>query len=243
MAGLLVSVRSVEEARAAWRGGATVIDVKEPDRGPLGRAEADVWREVRLALPPEVPVSVALGELAELNPEGLPAVFEAIPGLSYRKLGLAGAGPGWETRWDALRRSLGDGPAWVAVAYADWAEADAPHPDAVLDAALAARCAGILVDTWKKSRPAPLDASWASWIDRARRGGLLVALAGGLDEAAIRRLAPLRPDLFAVRGAACGRGDRRGTIDPSRVVRLAQAAGVSGKSAETEPISLRVLSP
>ena len=46
MAGLLVSVRSAEEARAALAGGATVIDIKEPDRGPLGRAEPEVWQQV-----------------------------------------------------------------------------------------------------------------------------------------------------------------------------------------------------
>ena len=38
MSGLLVSVRNVEEALAALEGGASLIDVKEPSRGPLGRA-------------------------------------------------------------------------------------------------------------------------------------------------------------------------------------------------------------
>ena len=39
MTRLLVSVRSAAEAEAALLGGADVIDVKEPDRGPLGRAD------------------------------------------------------------------------------------------------------------------------------------------------------------------------------------------------------------
>ncbi|GIS63269.1 MAG: hypothetical protein CM1200mP2_54940 [Planctomycetaceae bacterium] len=36
--GLLVSVRSGQEARAAIEGGCAVLDVKEPAHGPLGMA-------------------------------------------------------------------------------------------------------------------------------------------------------------------------------------------------------------
>jgi uncharacterized protein (UPF0264 family) len=225
VAGLLVSVRSADEARAALAGGATVIDVKEPSRGALGRADADLWSAVRSAVPADVPVSVALGELSEWSEPGGPKSIPAsrFAGLAYRKLGLAGAGPDWAESWARLRRVLGPGPAWVAVAYADWSAAGAPTPDAVLDAALIMpECAGILVDTWDKSRPSPLDGSWAPWCTRARQGDRFVALAGGLDEQAIARLAPLRPDLFAVRGAACTHGDRRAVIDTDRVARLVE---------------------
>ena len=61
-------------------------------------------------------------------------------------------------------------------------------------------------------------------VRRARDAGRLVALAGGLDLAAIARLAPLRPDLFAVRGAACIGSDRRATVDPDRVADLVRLA-------------------
>ena len=40
--GLLVSVRSADEADAALAGGADLIDCKEPARGPLGVAEPEV---------------------------------------------------------------------------------------------------------------------------------------------------------------------------------------------------------
>lgn len=220
MAGLLVSVRSAEEARAALAGGATVIDVKEPSRGPLGRADVATWRAVREALPGGVALSVALGELAEATTEDQVGGKD-FEGLCYRKLGLAGAGPHWGERWSTLRRAWGPGPAWIAVAYADWRKAAAPPPEVVLDAARDASCAGVLVDTWDKGQPSPLDGSWVPWVDRARRLGLQVALAGGLDELAIRRVAFLRPDLIAVRGAACERGNRLGPIDPGRVAHLA----------------------
>jgi uncharacterized protein (UPF0264 family) len=223
MAGLLVSVRSAEEARAAVEGGASVVDVKEPDRGPLGRASATTWRQVREVVPETIPVSVALGELCDWS-----GLSEPLAGISFRKIGLAGGVVNWRSRWAEVRRLEGAGPRWVAVAYADWRVAGAPDPAAVLDAAIEADdCSGVLVDTWDKSSASPLDATpqWSAWVDRAQRSGRSVALAGGLDLGAIARLAPLEPDLFAVRGAACDGSDRRGFIRADRVAELARAAG------------------
>ena len=48
--GLLVSVRSVAEAQEAVAGGAAIIDVKEPSRGPLGRADAGVTAAIAEAV-------------------------------------------------------------------------------------------------------------------------------------------------------------------------------------------------
>jgi uncharacterized protein (UPF0264 family) len=216
LAGLLVSVRSAEEALVAFEGGAAVVDVKDPSRGALGRASRDIWHAVRAAIPNEVPVSVALGELAEWEE------MDDIPGLTYRKLGLAGAGPDWADRWASIR-AASPGPPWVAVAYADWQTARAPRPEEILDIASGVpECIGLLVDTWDKSRHGGVDLSWSPLVTRAQESGRLVALAGRLDEASIRRLAPLRPDLFAVRGAACLGGDRMAPIDRERVATLSR---------------------
>jgi uncharacterized protein (UPF0264 family) len=221
MPGLLVSVRSREEALAAWAGGADVIDVKEPDRGPLGRADAAVWRAVRASLPAGVPVSVALGELPD---GGIPRQVDDYAGIAFRKLGLARAGPDWRRRWAGILATHAEGPPWVAVAYADWSRAEAPDPESVLGAARFFGCAGLLIDTWDKTRPSPLAPRepWVSLVREARGAGLLVALAGRLDRYAIDRLAGLEPDLFAVRGAACRGRDRRGAIDRQRVADLSR---------------------
>jgi (5-formylfuran-3-yl)methyl phosphate synthase len=231
MPGLLVSVRSASEARAALAGGADIIDVKEPGRGPLGMADPEVWHAVRRAVPKPVPVSVALGELADWDGRN-PSRLSRIDGVAFRKLGLAGEARGpaaaWQQRFSTLQRAWGEGPAWVAVAYADWEHAEAPHPDAVLAFALRGACAGVLVDSHEKKSPSTLGPHWKSWIARARRGGLLVALAGGLDAAAIARLVGLAPDWFAVRGAACGGGDRGASVEPERVEALARAVRAQG---------------
>jgi uncharacterized protein (UPF0264 family) len=212
----------VDEAMDALAGGASIIDVKEPARGPLGRADADVWRSIRERMPAGISLSVALGELPEWTDRPDPAP-ECFDGISYRKLGLAGVGTAWRAEWAQLRLRWNEGPAWVAVVYSDWQEAGAPRPIDVLEEALAVDgCTGVLIDTWDKSRPSAVDHSWIPWLERIRQGGLTIALAGGLDESRIERLAPLDPDWIAVRGAACREGKRGGAIDPVRVARLAR---------------------
>lgn len=232
MAGLLVSVRSAAEARDAFAGGASVIDVKEPIRGALGRADPDVWNSVRAAIPASTAISVALGEIAEWDGCDVALDWD---GIRYRKLGLAGSGETWRRRWQVLEGRLGSGPDWIAVAYLDWEAASAPAPDAVLDFAISSGCAGVLFDTSLKGTRPRLDPHLMSdRLARARENGLLTALAGGLDETLIRALAPLQPDLFAVRGAACLGGDRNASIDPRRVQVLVRAAR-SGPDASQGP--------
>jgi uncharacterized protein (UPF0264 family) len=226
--GLLVSVRSAVEARAALEGGATIIDIKEPANGPLGRADASIWTDVRRVVPREIPVSVALGELDDLDVDILSG--HDWSGISYRKIGLAGAGLDWAARWEKVRGRL-PGPPWVAVAYADWPMAHAPEPGEVVSVALKVPdCVGLLVDTWDKSRRTPLDESWSSIVARVQVAGKLVVLAGGLDRAAIESLARLRPDYFAVRGAACFGGDRLAAIDPARVAALARLVSIEPRA-------------
>jgi len=233
VAKLLVSVRSGIEALAALAGGAAIIDVKEPLHGSLGRAPFAVWRQVREVVPGPIPVSVALGELNDWSvaqPVEVPR--GAWTGMAFRKLGLSGASADWIDRWRSLGRHLSNfassGPAWVAVIYVDWQAARAPDPDAIIRALGAIdECRGVLFDTWDKSRCSGIDLTWEPHVERVRDSGRFVALAGSLDAEAIGRLARLRPDIFAVRGAACRGGDRLAAIDPERVARLSHAANLS----------------
>jgi uncharacterized protein (UPF0264 family) len=226
---LLVSVRNAEEAREAVLGGAKAIDVKEPARGPLGAADPSAWRAVRACVPRGRLVSVALGELVD-DPAGLDPTPE-LAGVLVRKIGFAGmAGDRlWADRWARARERDPLGPAWAAVVYADWASAAAPEPDAILDAAIEARCVAVVVDSWDKSRPSLLTPTspWVERIARAREAAMMVALAGGLGPDDFERLAPLAPHFFAVRGAACRDGRRLGPVDRRRVAALARAAALA----------------
>ncbi len=236
--GLLVSVRSVEEARTVLDAGpVAVIDVKEPDRGPLGASDPEVWVAVRQAVPKAIPVSLALGELAEMDDyevvrAKIAAYVERTGASPFLKVGLAGSAddPDWPERWRRLRepcsgsrKSLSIETRWVAAIYADWHATDAPEPERIVEASQTApRCAGLLVDTGLKDQISPLDESWGTWLSRVRcETGMFVAVAGGLDRDRIEHLAHrLTPDLWAVRGAACRNGDRRAPICRERVESL-----------------------
>ncbi|MDX2036815.1 MAG: (5-formylfuran-3-yl)methyl phosphate synthase [Isosphaeraceae bacterium] len=225
MTRLLVSVRSPAEAREAIAGGADLIDIKEPDRGPLGRADRDVWTAVLAEVAGVRPVSVALGEAIDLDP-----IETRVPaGIAYRKLGLAGTGRDGLALRDRLREGAGSTP-WIDVVYTDLAADSAPSLERIVAAALASpETAGVLFDTFDKSRPTSLDLGIEPVVRRIRESGRIVALAGGLDAATIERLAPLRPDYFAVRTAVC-RGGRTGRVDRELTAGIARLIAESSAS-------------
>jgi uncharacterized protein (UPF0264 family) len=226
MTELLVSVRSVEEAEAALIGGAGLIDVKEPSRGSLGRADEDTIAAVVRAVNGRWPVSAALGELRETS-EAL-----SVCGLSYVKWGLAGCGslPDWRT--DLLRAAAPLGCRRVAVAYADWRRASAPPPEQVAAFATEHGCGAFLLDTWRKDGTTLLD--WlpvediVSLARGCRRGDVAVALAGSLSSHEFDLLHVAEPTWFAVRGAACRSGQREQMICAERVRQLAQSLRAGG---------------
>ena len=210
---LLVSVRSAEEAQAALAGGADLIDVKEPANGPLGAAHSSVIRRVVAVVGKRVPVSAALGEWWEWDGRHVP------PGLAYAKWGLA--------RWARVRpgalqeiRLMDCATYPVLVGYADHVRVGGPDLDWLVSAAGVYKFPAFLLDTAVKDGTSLLDwvkpAALAALRFRLADIGVRLALAGSLTEASIRRLAPLEPDWFAVRGAAC-EGGRLGRVSAHRV--------------------------
>jgi uncharacterized protein (UPF0264 family) len=216
MASLLVSVRSELEAEFALAGGAALIDVKEPAHGSLGRAPEQTLTAVLRSVAGRRPVSAALGELAEATEDYWPL---AGAGVAYVKWGLSG----YQERKRDWRRDLAaaakhleqhlPGCRLVAVAYADWQRARAPHPTEVCHFAREHRVGAFLLDTWQKDGTTLLD--WLSLgqvsalRQFSRAAGVPIALAGSLGVSDILRLLSVRPDWFAVRGAVC-EGNRRG---------------------------------
>lgn len=227
---LLVSVRSAAEVAAALSGGADIVDAKEPARGSLGTVSGPVLREISRSVPPAVPLSIALGEIAD--EAGFEAAMAVLGGLSarssriYIKIGLSAAGDGAEAMLGAAVARAARSPlrpAVVAVAYGDHIAARAPAPGAVTRMAISAGADGVLLDTWGKDGrdlfhhlPEPAVREWAA---EARTAGLLVALAGSLSVAGVRAAAELPADIVGVRGAACA-GGREGVVAEHLVARL-----------------------
>ncbi|MEO1495655.1 MAG: (5-formylfuran-3-yl)methyl phosphate synthase [Planctomycetota bacterium] len=225
-----MSVRNADEVEAAIAGGAAIIDVKEPGRGPMGAATPDTISTVIEAVAGRRPVTAAAGELVDADRPLLSQLSE-LP-LSAIKLGLANQSDRWPALWaDRVPESATD--RFVPVAYADHAAARSPRPKTVFQSAAATGCGAIVIDTWQKHPPAPSLVTatgreeLAGLLDEARSNGLVPMLAGRLDEAdltLIRRIAARRdvPAIAGVRGAACD-GGRNGRILRSRVERLVAA--------------------
>jgi len=230
--GLLVSVRDEDEAEAAMAGGAAIVDVKEPSRGPLGAADDGVVGAIGSRVAGRLPWTVAAGELNESGCD------ERIWRLRLEAWSGSGSGPPagvkvgpagvsderWRLDFRRFAAALPAGTHAIAVAYADWERAAAPPPEAIIAAASATPgCRVLLVDTFDKHGPPVFAAAGrmllARWLADARAAGLTTAIAGRISPRSLPLAAGLGADVVAVRGAACPSG-RRGAVCGRRVAEL-----------------------
>jgi len=229
---LLVSVCDAREAQAAVRGGAEIVDAKDPRRGALGPVTPRTLAGIRAAVPAGIPVSAALGDAAAERVVARAARLAAARGAAYVKVGLRDVGDTGHARALAHRAAEGaaeSGAELVLVAYADASRAGSLPPLAVLEIAAAAGARGVLLDTAFKDRGSLFDlleiARVAQWLAAARAtgggagGGLFTALAGSLGEPGLRTALALGADIVGVRGAACD-GGRTGRVSVARVAAL-----------------------
>jgi uncharacterized protein (UPF0264 family) len=205
MTQILISVRSLAEAKLLPLERIGIVDIKEPHRGPLGRADDCVVAEILSEVAGRTKVSAAMGEVCEpaSRPMGLPPI-------SYAKFGLgqSGRGSNWATEWGQRLRELPDATQPVAVIYADWQSAQAPSPMTILEEAKRLGCRAVLVDTYDKSGDSvfshlPID-DLRDIKQFARSSGMKFVLAGGIGSDSDLELAlSLEPDYLGVRGAVC----------------------------------------
>lgn len=228
---LLVSVRSTCEAQAALRGGADIIDFKEPKRGPLGRVENAVIESClsEVEKPPSLLWTAALGELVDLRGSGANLYLPS--GIDYFKVGTTRlrSQPGAKDLFlaiaDTVERVCGQ-PALVPTAYADAVRCSAPDAEVIVDWAIESRAPFLLVDTAVKDGRG----FWHWYTEdrlrilrgRCQQAGIGLVIAGALDEHAMTRLIDLGVDIVAVRGAVCQESNRQATIEEGRVRDFAQ---------------------
>jgi uncharacterized protein (UPF0264 family) len=232
---LLASVADLREAEAAIRGGADVLDLKDPRRGPLGAAPTALLREVvrlRDRIAPGLPVSAALGAAQDPTAAKLAAEAAAL-GCDFLKTSLE------RLPQDALavralqsicRATLGrrvfPGTRLIAAGFADAACARCPDPLRLPAIAAAAGFDGCLLDTASKDGRGlfihlPRE-TVAAFVRACRERGLLCALAGSLGEADLAPAAACGADLIGARGALCD-GGRTGRLVEARVRRFRRA--------------------
>ena len=230
---LLVSVVDADEARTAAAAGADIVDVKNPAEGSLGAPSPAVIAGVRAAVPAELPVSAAIGDMPNLpGTAALAALGAARSGATFVKVGLWGA----STEADAveLLRAVVvgvPGAVVVAAAYADARRV--PHaplsPELLPRVALAAGAGVCLLDTAVKDGRGLLEwlspEALAAFAAEAHAAGLQVALAGALRREDLPVVRDAGADIAGVRSAACRDGLRSGRLDAERVRALIGYAG------------------
>jgi uncharacterized protein (UPF0264 family) len=222
-----VSVRDAGEALAALAG-ATIVDVKEPSRGPLGRPHVSAVVDVLRAVAGRAVVTLACGELADgphiisrYVEDVLNALPEGTPGPVAVKAGPSRLGTmAWREHFHVLVETLPLSVEAVAVAYADSSAAACLTPDELLESAVTCGAQTFLVDTYSKAGSGLFGlverATLRRWVNRAKMHGLQAALAGKLTESDAVAALGLGAALVGVRSAACD-GGRLGRVDPARV--------------------------
>ena len=210
---LLVSVVNPQEVSVAVEGGAHVIDVKNPTEGTFGANFPHLIRAVRALTPTKILVSATIGDLPNLpGTASLAALGATVSGADYVKAGLHQV-----TTQDeaiqilaAIKQAVKDyNPqcAIIAAGYADYKTVGCIDPRQLVNAARETQVEGVLVDIATKHQKTIFDflssADLESIISQAHDGGLIIALAGGLQVHHVNRLRELNCDIMGIRRAAC----------------------------------------
>lgn len=217
---LLVSPRNRAEAMEAVKGGADIIDVKNPDEGSLGANYPWIISEIQGVVPESREVSAALGDFPYLPATAsLAARGAASLGVDYVKIGLYGAknlsqGLGIASSVVKSVRECNAGVKVVVAGYADCELIGSLSPVDVLEASFKAGADVYMLDTALKDGRNLFDHLSCGDLARlagiAHERGLLVAVGGSLGGGDVKDLIDAGIDILGVRGAVCSQGDRMG---------------------------------
>jgi len=230
---VLVSPMSVEEAIESLKGGADIIDVKNPKEGSLGANFPWVISEIKkLAEKEGKLLSATIGDM-DFKPgtASLAALGAAVAGADYIKVGLFGVKTEdqvYEMMSNVVRAVKDYKPEAfvVAAAYADHFRIGSVSPLKIAEPAYRAGCDVIMVDTGIKDGKNLFEfmsfEQLQNFIDSARERGMMCALAGNLSWDHIETLKELKPDVIGVRTMVCENG-RNSKIRSELVAKLVSA--------------------
>ncbi len=241
---LLVSVVNKTEALDSIKGGADILDVKNPKEGSLGANFPRVIKEVREVMPKNLELSATIGDLPNLpGTASLAALGAAVSGVDYVKVGLFGVKTIEEatTLMTEVVRAIKDydsGLKTIASGYADFRTVGCVNPLELPMVAHKAGADGVLVDVKIKNGQSNLfsflaDEELKELVDKAHDHNLLAALAGSLGTTDIPHVHRLGADIIGVRGAVCTKKDRvSGKLEQEKVNAFAEAISNLSKAAK-----------
>lgn len=238
---MLASVTGPAEAEVAIAGGADIVDLKDPSSGSLGALPLARIVETVAAVAGRRKTSAVTGDLP-MHPDAVRSAAAAIAGtgVGFVKVGLV-PGEGQSAVIAGLR-DLAPQARLIAVLFAD----REPDPPRLIQPLAEAGFAGVMLDTADKAGGRLLvhadPAALARFVKAARERGLLVGLAGGLEEPDVPRLLALQPDFLGFRGALCAAHDRRAGIDLAAVRTIRALIPRETAAADPANVDYRLLS-
>lgn len=215
---LLVSIARPSECNAALRGGADILDIKNPSEGSLGANFPWVIAESK-KIANGATISATIGDF-DFRPgtASLAALGAATAGAEYVKVGLKFDGAARAKEFlENVRRAVKSvkGKKVVAAAYADYKRLGTIQPFELLDTASDAGVDVVMVDTGLKDGRTTFefmsDGELADFVSGAKEAGMKTALAGCLGIGHIPRLKKISPDIIGVRSCVCG-GSRNADV-------------------------------
>lgn len=227
---VLISPIDKEEAIIASKGGADIVDVKNPKEGSLGANFPWIIKEIKEAVNGRQPISATIGDFNfKPGTASLAAFGAAVAGADYIKVGLYDI----QTREQALElltkitRAVKDYDATkkiVASGYSDYERINSISPLLLPEVAAEAGVDVVMVDTAIKDGKSTFEfmdeKKLKKFTDLAHEYGLENAIAGSLKFEDLPTLERISPDIIGVRGMVCG-GDRRTAIQQELVEKLA----------------------
>ena len=199
-----------------------VLDIKEPAQGSLGRATSQAIRQILEQVKPDTLVSVALGEIGELDQFAIgDFLTECDPAgrIRFAKVGhaqMAGCQT-WGNRWQRFVQELPVHVLPVAVGYVDQRDAAAPPLDEIICRGSKLGCRVVLFDTWNKASGNIFDhldvPDLRGFRQTANALGMNFVLAGSVRNDCLSAVAEVAPQVVGIRGAACHKFQRGATID------------------------------
>ncbi len=207
---LLVSVRSLGEAREADVAGVDIIDVKNPSEGALGAGSPILVEKIRRSVKSRE-VSATIGDLPNLPGTASFAAFgAAASGADYVKVGLYGCSAirsAVKLSREVTKAVRSVGAKVILAAYADYKRFGGLNPMCLPYVASASDADGVLVDVAHKDGSCVFDYLSLEDLKRlssgARALGLISALAGGLKASDVETVYHLGFQVMGVRRAAC----------------------------------------
>lgn len=229
--GLLISVRDETEARIAIDQKIDILDIKEPQRGSLGRPDVRVVNQILQSIDGHW-VSIALGELVGMTRESLQRYFNGIEmnrSIRFVKMGLSKMKDqdNWQQTWKQAITCLPAHVEPVAAAYVDHETAASPAIEQVFETGHQLGCRMALVDTFDKSAGCFLDhdsiPNFIHYRQLANSLQMGFVLAGSIGIPSLAAVRDIAPQFVGIRGAVCCEQNRKSAIDKHALNRFSES--------------------